>query len=500
MSRRGWVLAALLVVAATRPAAAQGGASAADGTGSSITAAAEWRNYGLDTKRHLEYATDLLAWRHYLWIGYLDGALDRYDAATDYWTHYELPTGLTGERINALAQVDQYLYVGTDAGLAVFDLFLETFVSRPEADALHDSAVIAIANDLHALYFAVASRDPFNPAQPSGLVRYDKSYRTARLFTAADGLASDQVNDILIRSQVWIATDQGLTRYDPDREKFTSYSYTSGFSANRLLKLAVAGDRIWIGGAGKIWEFDPAGEAVREFDLGNEENYKVTVVSAVDDLVLFGTAERGLIGYDRAHDLFFPVRGGELLPTTSAVEKFAARLWVASGIGTAVKKLAAAPLPDSAPLAAALTGPPAVLVTAEALRERSYYDLVDAAAVEAQPLAPLRRVVTALAGKDRDALIGLMAALPNRAALLGQLEGFLADTGSIVSGPDFDETRIMVRIVPGGRRYWAADGGPLFNVRYRRTRAETAGLVAATELTAAPTALEFQGDHLVRWQ
>lgn len=505
MNWRRWAFLALLLVAGARPAAADASAGAsAAGTGSAVAnAPVVWRDYGLDTKRHLDLATDMLAYRNYLWIGYLDGTLDRYDIATDYWTHYELPVGYSRKRINALTLVDQYLYIGTDAGLVVFDLYLNSFINRPECENLRDTAVVAIVNDVHALYFAVAARDPFKPNQPSGLIRYDKNYHTLKLFTAANGLAADQVNDlVLYRSQVWIATDQGLTRYNPDREKFTSYSYTSGFSANRLLKLAVAGDRLWIGGAGKIWEFDPAGEAVREFALGNEANYAVTALFTLDDMVLFGTAERGLLGYDRTADIFFPLRGSELLPTVSAVESFAGRLWVASGIGTSVKKLAAAALPDTGLHAAAgfFTAAPAVLVTAEALRAGKYYDLVDASAGDAQPLAQLRRVAMALAGRDRGTLAALAATLPNRVSLLGQFDGFMTDSGTVVSGPDLDEGRIMVRIGPGVRRYWAADGGPLFTVRYRSTRAETAGLVTVTELTAAPTVLEFQGDNLVRWQ
>jgi ligand-binding sensor domain-containing protein len=72
-----------------------------------------------------------------------------------------------------------------------------------------------------------------------GLVRWDRSDGSYRWFSAADGLASNGVNALLVDPEgiLWVGTDQGLSRYDADADRWTTFDTADGLDSDEVIGL-----------------------------------------------------------------------------------------------------------------------------------------------------------------------------------------------------------------------------------------------------------------------
>ncbi|MCA9729398.1 MAG: hypothetical protein KC729_17050, partial [Candidatus Eisenbacteria bacterium] len=125
-----------------------------------------------------------------VWIGTYVGGLSSYDPRTDTFRHY--------------------LFVEGDD---------RTPNSKSVTDILEDSS--------GRLWVGTYS---------SGLDLLDRETGRFRYFTVRDGLAGNKVDGILedADGDLWITTNQGLSRFDPDRETFHDYDVRDGLQGDQF--------------------------------------------------------------------------------------------------------------------------------------------------------------------------------------------------------------------------------------------------------------------------
>ncbi|MCB9289995.1 MAG: response regulator [Lewinellaceae bacterium] len=181
-------------------------------------AAGRYRHYPFGAVVHTLY-TDI---QNQLWVGYY-GALGRYDPARDQFTIFNAPPTM------AIAEDSRGgLWLGFSSlgpydwkqhGVFRFDIQKEKIepFELPEGNA-----------------FCEGPGGHIWIASVNGLYRYDPSAETFQRYGLNDGLPSPVVNAIQQDGQgcLWIATDNGLSRFDPEKEAFRNFYQSDGLPAN----------------------------------------------------------------------------------------------------------------------------------------------------------------------------------------------------------------------------------------------------------------------------
>jgi signal transduction histidine kinase/DNA-binding response OmpR family regulator/ligand-binding sensor domain-containing protein len=93
-----------------------------------------------------------------------------------------------------------------------------------------------------------------------GLVKYDIENQTIQNFTTESGLISNYVNSILYADgYLWIGTENGLCRFNPDNHKFLSYPFLSlsSVSFNRSARCILKNGQLVWGTNNGVILFDP---------------------------------------------------------------------------------------------------------------------------------------------------------------------------------------------------------------------------------------------------
>ena len=121
---------------------------------------------------------------------------------------------------------------------------------------------------------------------------------------SSKGIAADVVGG-LVRDEegiLWIATFEGLDRYDPEKDSFRRFCSSPGREGVLPHRAATAlgkdrRDRLWVGSPAGIALFDRAsGEVVRH--TATPTVYAICPDAYSDDILWLGTMDRGLLRYD----------------------------------------------------------------------------------------------------------------------------------------------------------------------------------------------------------
>ncbi|MBI1788662.1 MAG: ATP-binding protein [Acidobacteria bacterium] len=119
-----------------------------------------------------------------------------------------------------------------------------------------------------------------------------------RIYTTADGLASNQVGHILQDSRgfLWFSTVEGLSRFDGYR--FVTYGPPHGLPNRRVtMTLESRGGNLWAGTTGGLCRFHPEGAAHAKFSLhrpGDGDASWITVLLQARDGTIYVGTKAGL--------------------------------------------------------------------------------------------------------------------------------------------------------------------------------------------------------------
>lgn len=246
-----------------------------------------------------------------LWIGYYNQGLDCFDPARGVLAHYQAEPGRPGrlgnDWIRALfIDSHQQMWVGTRMGIYRFNPANGAFavfppvVNTPNGDELinhfaEDSSEriwIATNGGLRCfsyqtgLFTDYAGRLTrlvkdrpfkicclhFSRREPGqlwlgtsgyGMIRFDIPHDHWEIFRERDGLPSDVVYQILEAEDgcLWVSTNHGLSRFDPQARIFTNFDTGSGVQGNEFNKgsgCMVPGGYMLFGGQQGLNAFQPS--------------------------------------------------------------------------------------------------------------------------------------------------------------------------------------------------------------------------------------------------
>ena len=244
-----------------------------------------------------------------VWIGFWDGGLDYFDRDRQAFIHYRQKTGsLKGPSNNNITCLTEdregFIWMGTfGGGVNKFDpengTFQYFFLNMDNPRSLSDRDVWAILADsqnniwvgtsngiLHLLdrenegftridvresaganfsilvLFEDAKGNLWLGLEGGGLKQMDRENRTFQTFTTDDGLPSNSVNAIEEdrNGNLWVGTNNGISRFDPEKRTFTNYYYSDGLQGlhfNRLASELLASGELLFGGQNGFNLFHP---------------------------------------------------------------------------------------------------------------------------------------------------------------------------------------------------------------------------------------------------
>ncbi|MGV3507767.1 MAG: response regulator, partial [Sphingobacteriaceae bacterium] len=210
-----------------------------------------------------------------IWIGTRDKGLERYDANTGVFHHYQAGTG--AETINNNFIFSLYedskgkIWIGTkNGGVNVLDpqtkLFTKYLPSK-DPSSIKDSIIHAFYEDRYGnMWIGTCTNgiNVFNPVtkkftsidtanskltnnhvfsiyedkkgfiwigtMEGGLNKYNPLTKQFKAYTEENGLVNNAVSYITEDSKgfIWISTNQGIVRFDPVKEKFKNFSTING--------------------------------------------------------------------------------------------------------------------------------------------------------------------------------------------------------------------------------------------------------------------------------
>jgi len=279
----------------------------------------EWTRYGKKNGLPTNFITTVIANEDKIWVGTARG-LASYNVVERKWRFYNKSNGLSEEFITALAITDdnaqKSLWVGTNRGLFSQNvqgkLPVGKFVAVTE---LKQNKVTAMAQEDNFLWIGTTV----------GVFQYNTATQKSTLYTTKHGLADNYVNSVLVLSNLWVGTRNGIATYDKDTDMWQILS-ESDVLPNHNVRVLLEDSRnhsIWIG--------TPAGLAKYNTQTGKLEiivestQYSIkSIIGVTDDVLWLGTT-CGVVEYQISQNDFdtglgtaSPLDPSRTQPTASA--------------------------------------------------------------------------------------------------------------------------------------------------------------------------------------
>ncbi len=195
---------------------------------------------------------------NHLWILTYGGGLDVFDLEQEQFTHYRHDvldsTSLSSDLTRVfLETIDGQLWIGTERGVNQVTIGNDGLPSGFTA-FLTTEKIYALQEDRQQnIWIGTIS---------NGLYCFHPATQELRHYTETDGLPGNTVFGVLEAAdgEIWISTNNGLSRYSPEHETFTSYNYSNGlenleYNFNAYYK-ARSGELLF-GGINGFTLFDP---------------------------------------------------------------------------------------------------------------------------------------------------------------------------------------------------------------------------------------------------
>jgi ligand-binding sensor domain-containing protein len=213
-----------------------------------------------------------------VWFGAREG-LVRYTRSTDQWLTYRVLGGRPVD-VTGLARDANRLWIGTAAGLAVFDLQADTLRSVDGSEqfsinglaagrqyiwAATDQGLFRCLRD-DATWSQVSSPDAITRLRttavvadsagvwaildaPPSLIRWTSKDTTWARFPLSEAGGSRRIGLDAHAGRVWVGTDRGVMRFDGASRMWHRYTRFDGLLHDRVQAVAVDGDQVWFGTA-----------------------------------------------------------------------------------------------------------------------------------------------------------------------------------------------------------------------------------------------------------
>ncbi len=278
-----------------------------------------------------------------LWIGTVRG-LNKFDSNKNKFVHWELKDNnseLINNNIwNIYKEKKGNVWLGTENGILYYNLQTKTLIENKYFNKLKNNRIIIVAIDSNDNIWIGTDR--------SGLVKYNAS--TAQFFNykyKADKNNSISGNTIysVIESKnrfLWIGTNKGVNRFNPDSEIFESFNTGNLLNKNPVLSLYE--DRsglIWIGSKDGLYFFNPTEKRIKAFKPMNMKetrlkNNSINVIIEIKNKALVIGSVFGFYILDENHNIIKHYTKKHGLPSNdimSILEDRKGNLWISTNNG-----------------------------------------------------------------------------------------------------------------------------------------------------------------------
>ncbi len=170
-----------------------------------------------------------------LWLATRGGGISKFDPQTETFTTYKHnpddPTSLPSNRINAIyADFNNFIWVGNSGGGASrlnpnTGKFTNYIFDVNNKKGINDRFVLSICQTMDGyMWFGTYN---------GGLNKLDPSTGEFTHYSEKEGLTNNIVYGIVEDSQglLWISTNNGISRFDPEEESFVNYDLTDGLQS-----------------------------------------------------------------------------------------------------------------------------------------------------------------------------------------------------------------------------------------------------------------------------
>lgn len=257
-----------------------------------------------------------------IWMGAIQGGLNRYDPISEKFTNIQ-PEFMAG----ALSHPDVHsiledprsdrsvLWLGTGRGISEYDrttgVFTNYYYDPNDPNSAHSAPAMSLATDGRNVVYV-------------GFLRYGAGFMDleTKVFTrfplfknTGEGLSDEMVFDIAMgrRGEVWLGTDRGLNKYDPESGHFTHFFHEptnrKSISHSRVKVIHQARNQsgtLWLGTSGGLNRFDIASETAQTYSTFNNSlsNNEVNGILEEDNGILWVGTNRGLNRFDPETEQF----------------------------------------------------------------------------------------------------------------------------------------------------------------------------------------------------
>ncbi len=290
-------------------------------------------------------ANDLLVDGDYVWVtGWGDAS--RYNRRTDEWEIFTRWRVLSDANFGLTRGLDGVwlAYTWRDWGDAIASKYHNktdswTTLKVPEMEEDYFGRTMKVVETVDSVWFAV---------EWQGLARYNKASKDWTFFNEENGLASNELIEhsmVVDEDYVWVGTARGLSRYDLEREVWTTFTRSPLAQIARARKVyAITAEAryVWLGTPDGLHRYDKQTDrwySPRPKGKDGEalNNPSITCLAVDEKYVWLGTNE-GVLRYDKAGDRWETYTDENGLPG-DAVRDVAVRgydVWIATNRGVAV--------------------------------------------------------------------------------------------------------------------------------------------------------------------
>ncbi len=235
-----------------------------------------------------------------IWIGTKKG-LKEYDPISGIFLHHEYtpedPNSISHSDINAIFEDQQgNIWIGTASGLSYINKNnrnVSRFLTDLEfINEIRNNNIIAISGVLSdSLNVAAQEKKQLWLATLDGLIKFDPNTNTIVSYTEDDGLANNNIVSMLQdhRGKLWLGTANGLSRFNPANNTFKNFNLKDGLFDNEFYFAAIHQSRngqIYLGSNSGLTFFHP--DSIRFNPLIPE--VIVTAFKIFDEEVLLDSA------------------------------------------------------------------------------------------------------------------------------------------------------------------------------------------------------------------
>ncbi len=204
---------------------------------------------------------------HYSWVRDRRAhGVSYYRSDDDTWTIYDRREGLRADETELGQVSDDYVWSFGWTGINRYDKAGKLWTSFTRSDGLPRSSVEAISEDSDGFWVGTNSK---------GVLKYAQASGAWTAFTVEDGLVQDSVSRYQLKvdsKYVWVGTSMGLSRYDKEKETWTSFTKPTTLANRRAVAVTTDSRYVWVGTHRGLSRYDKRYDRWKHFAKSEEES------------------------------------------------------------------------------------------------------------------------------------------------------------------------------------------------------------------------------------